>query len=114
MTVEHVTRERVRPVAGPLFRQVAALGVERIGGTKRRKLLALLAAYADAGESSPSARVLVATLGLPGGRWLAFRTFDHLLGLLERDGLLRVERSPWGSNERNRYTLTLDAERGAA
>ncbi len=97
------------PVRGPLFRQVCALGVKQIGGHKRAKLLALLAAFADAGETSPSARVLVHKLGLGGGR-RSFRAFDALVAALERDGWLTVARGD-GRQLRNRYTLRLDGRR---
>jgi hypothetical protein len=70
-------RERVEPVLGPLARAAAKTPV---GGSKRRKLLVLLAAYADAGESSPGAATLATRLKVP------MRVFDGLLAALERDG----------------------------
>ena len=83
------------PVAGSTFRRVAALPVE---GHKRRKLLCLLAAYADAGEPNPPVRILAQRLHLP------VRKVDALLRRLEADGYLRVARE---RDQRNRYELLL-------
>jgi hypothetical protein len=94
-----LARESVEPIAGERFRRAATLDIE---GAKRRKLLCLLAAYADAGEPSPPMRELVRRLGLP-----KRTNIDGLLKLLERDGFLRVR---WGSqerDERNVYDLRL-------
>jgi DNA-binding Lrp family transcriptional regulator len=80
-----------------------------VGGTKRRKLLVLIAAYADAGEPSPPMRQLSDRLGLPA------KVIDRLLDRLEQDGWLTVEwagnsNAPagarWdGGHRRNRYVL---------
>src|SRR5690348_9018925 len=91
-------RPDVKPRAGETFRAVARL---QIAGQQRRKLLALIAAYADAGERSPRVKLLAATLGVhPGG-------IDSLLHMLVDDGLLVVR---WGDKtkfERNAYTVLL-------
>jgi DNA-binding MarR family transcriptional regulator len=81
MTAE--TKPRPVPVAGPLFRQVAALKLE---GVKRRKLLALIAAFADAGQDRPTVAELAERLKLDQ------RKVISLLDRLVQDGLL--ERSP--------------------
>jgi DNA-binding IclR family transcriptional regulator len=53
----------VRPVAGPLFRKAAGLD---IGGGKRRKVLALVAAYFDGGaDLSPPITELAERAQLP-------------------------------------------------
>jgi hypothetical protein len=90
------------PVAGPLFRAAAAVPVD---GTKRHRLLCLLAAYADGGEHSPPVRALAARLGFDDAHGL-----DALLRALERDGHLRVR---WraGRGGRNVYELRIE-ERG--
>jgi len=61
-------------------------------------LYVLLAAYADAGEASPSAATLCKRLGID------IKTLDALLRRLERDGHLRVA---WrqGPSQRNVYSL---------
>jgi hypothetical protein len=95
------TEVLVQPVAGARFRRAAALSVE---GDTRRRLLCLLAAYADAGEASPPIRVLLLRLGLTNAAQI-----DALLRSLERDGLLHVR---WGDSERherNTYELRLGA-----
>jgi hypothetical protein len=90
------------PVAGPLFRRAAALPIP---GEKRRRLLSLLAAWADAGETSPPMRDLVKRLGHTP------KKIDQLLSSLGTDGWIAVE---WagpggpghrGGPRRNRYTL---------
>jgi DNA-binding MarR family transcriptional regulator len=94
-------------VLGPLAKR--AMRVD-CGGKKRLKLLVLLAAYADAGEPSPPARVLAERLGIQ------VPDLDRLLKALQRDGHLKVA---WRAGERgksgarkNVYTLHLDeAER---
>jgi hypothetical protein len=90
--------ERVQPVLGTLARQ--AMRVDA-GGGKRRKLLTLVAAYADAGEASPSLRTLASGLKV---NW---QSAEALLKLLERDGFLEVA---WrqGRDQRNVYTVRLN------
>jgi hypothetical protein len=86
----------------------------------QRKLLILIAAYADAGERSPSLRELGARLAGQ-RRWhgrvkrsergdLSISKLDWLLRGLVRTGLLRVH---WGGESetgRNVYELRLGAE----
>jgi hypothetical protein len=90
------------PVAGELFREVARLDTERVGGNRRKPLLALLAAYADAGEERPPVRLLAKQAKL--GSW---QNVVQLLKRLEADGWIEVE---WASGygQRNRYRVTLD------
>jgi hypothetical protein len=73
-----------------------------VTGTKRHRLLCLLAAYADAGVCSPSMRELLGRLDLKNAMQV-----DALLRALQRDGLVRVR---WGEgeHERNVYELRLD------
>src|SRR4051812_21928894 len=84
----------VRPIAGATFKRIAA---QRIEGTKRRKLLALIAAYSDGGQPSCSADELAERLG-----WEPIKV-RVLLERLEADGL--VERT---RNRRRRYRVLLD------
>ena len=86
---------RDEPVAGarPNARAAARLPTK---GRKRHKLLLLIGAFHDAG-CDPSVRMLAARSGF------TTATVIRLLGALERDGLLEVERRP--SPERDRYTL---------
>jgi hypothetical protein len=86
------------PILGPLAKRAMRIGA---GGKKRLKLLVLLAAYADAGEPSPPARVLAERLEIN------IDALDGLLRQLERDGYLTVA---WrkGADRRNVYTLHLD------
>jgi DNA-binding transcriptional ArsR family regulator len=70
----------IRPVAGATFRHIAAL---RIEGAKRRKVLALIAAYHDAGAASVSVTQLAARLDLPP------RIVGALLQRLSADGYVR-------------------------
>jgi DNA-binding MarR family transcriptional regulator len=65
-------------------------------GTKRRKILVLIAAYLDAGRDNPSITELAARARLR--RIAVVGIVDHL----EREGHLAVEREP---NRRNRYSL---------
>jgi hypothetical protein len=96
------------PIAGSLFREVAGIPTETIGGNKRKRLLALLAAFADAGEERPPVRLLARQARL-GSR----KAVVQLLKQLEEDRWIRVS---WASGygERNRYRLTLDREERAA
>ena len=93
--VRQPPRERATPTLGPLAK--AAMRVET--GSKRRKLLVLIATYADAGEESPAAGTLAAKLGRP------VPVLDALLAALEREGLLEVERRP--PPQRNAYRVVL-------
>jgi len=96
---------RTEPIAGPLFR--AALEVSLTNDAHQRdnqKLLALIAAFADAGEPSPTVRDLAKRVGFAGKYWI--KKLDKRLRELERDGVLVVH---WGDKsqlERNRYQLT--------
>jgi len=94
--------ERPKPVRGERFERAARLPIE---GRKRRRLLALLAAYADA-SLEPSVNQLATTLKLDP------RKIDALLDALERDGWIRVEWAGTGRpgrrsapGRRNRYEL---------
>jgi hypothetical protein len=94
-----MTATTAKPVAGPTFRAAAALPVD---GAKRRRLLCLLAAYADAGEHSPRMRELSRITGFE------VPMIDQLLKALQRDGYVRV---PWRASDhhphrRNVYELT--------
>jgi DNA-binding MarR family transcriptional regulator len=74
------------------------------GGTKRLKLLVLIAAYADAGEPSPAAGTLAARMQLP------VPAVDQLLAALERQGLVEVVRGDVTKHERNTYRLRLTGD----
>ena len=87
-----------QPIAGPMFRQVAAL---RIEGTKRRKTLALLAAYTDGGRPAPPVAELADSLGF------RMPTTLGLLRRLEQDGFLLATRGGRGRRGRVRYRLRL-------
>ena len=76
-----------------------------VGGTKRRKVVAMLGAYADAGISDPSIRELAAGTRLPKP------VVCKLVDKLEEDGLVDIKRS---RGERNVYTLLLGPEGEAA
>lgn len=82
-----------QPVAGPTFRAAARVDV---GGRRRRRLFALLGAYADAGQHSPTVEELADRLAFKPRSVLA------LLLRLEADGHLTIDR-----RQPNRYTLTL-------
>ncbi len=113
--------ELVEPVAGPLFQAAARTSLP--SGKRdheRKRLLALLAAYQDAGHN-PSIREVALRLGPAVGDYLTgswhkrARRIDNLLRGLERDGVLVVH---WPSpdqkrrQERNRYELRLDGVEG--
>ena len=68
---------------GPLARAALRLPA---GGAKRRKVLVMVAAYADAGERSPSITQLARGTKL--SRWVVLNVIDRL----QADGLLIVER----------------------
>lgn len=67
----------------------------RVEGSKRRKILALVAAYIDAGRD-PSISELAARARLPRSAVIA------LVDRLESDGYLAIERAP---RRRNVYRL---------
>jgi hypothetical protein len=107
-----VTVEEIQPLMGPRARAAFKLPIE---GQKRRKLLVLIAAYADAGECSPGWRQLgprLAFLGWqdPPTRKIATR-FTQLFDALEREGWLEITQ-PTGQEraERKRavYRLLFD------
>jgi DNA-binding transcriptional ArsR family regulator len=81
-----------------MFKRASKVKIE---GRKRRALLLLLAAYADAGCDDPAANELVARI-----KDLNIGGFDGLLRLLEEAGLVTVDRDP-GQRRRNRYALLL-------
>jgi hypothetical protein len=98
---------------GPLAREALRLPLDG----EQRKLLVLIAAYADAGEHSPSLRVLGARLAGQ-ERWngrakvnesgdLAIGKLDWLLRGLIRKGLLRVRWRAEEHTKRNVYELRL-------
>lgn len=77
-----------------------------VGGTKRRLVLCLLAAYADVGVESPSMRELCERLDMTP------RRVDKILKRLEHDGFLRVRWRAGPPNaigqRRNVYELLVD------
>lgn len=86
------------PIRGPLFERVVGLRVE---GEKRKKTLALIAAFADAGQASPSLEDLAARLKLKPPQ------VAGLIGRLQADGYLVVH-GKW--KRPRRYELTLPEE----
>jgi hypothetical protein len=94
-----------QPIAGPMFRRVAAL---RIEGTKRRKMLALLAAYTDGGRPAPPVQELADRLGF------RMPTTLGLLRRLEQDGFLIATKGGRGRRGRVRYRLRLPDDEPAA
>jgi DNA-binding MarR family transcriptional regulator len=76
-------KPRPRPIAGPLFRQAAAL---HRGSPDHRRVLCLLAGFADAGEHRPTMPDLCERIRLPEHRIFA------LIDDLERDGWVTVTR----------------------
>ncbi|HET7052461.1 MAG TPA: hypothetical protein VFI09_00920 [Solirubrobacterales bacterium] len=78
---------------GPNTRRALVLPVE---GTKRRKVLVLIAAYADAGRDDPAISELSQRSGL------TYRQVVFVVDRLEADGWLEVRRS---HQRRNRYRL---------
>jgi hypothetical protein len=93
--VAPLSLNEVQPVLGPQARRAMRLDT---GGGKRLRLLVLLAAFADAGEPSPSAKTLRERLGVD------IKTLDALLKRLECDRFLEVA---WrsGPNGRNVYRI---------
>jgi DNA-binding MarR family transcriptional regulator len=90
------TDERPTPIRGPLFDQVLRLRVE---GQKRRKTLALIAAYADAGQSRPTLDELAGRLQMKPAQVRA------LIDRLAVDGYLVLHHRR--KTPRTRYELTL-------
>jgi DNA-binding transcriptional ArsR family regulator len=99
------TQQPQKPVAGPTFRRVAAMN---IAGAKRRKVLALIAAYIDGGCRPPTTGQLARHLGLSGQKVAA------LLKRLERDGLVVPTRCGRGRRSPLRYRLPLPNDPPAA
>jgi DNA-binding transcriptional ArsR family regulator len=87
-------QEPRKPVAGPTFRRIAAMN---IAGGKRRKVVALIAAYIDGGCRPPTTGQLAHRLGL------SRLTVAALLGRLERDGLVVPTRCGLGRRSPLRY-----------
>jgi biotin operon repressor len=102
---EVTTVTKPKPVAGPTFRRVAAMN---IAGGKRRKVLALIAAYADGGCRPPTTGQLARHLGLSPQKVAA------LLKRLERDGLVVPTRRGRGRRSPLRYRLPLPNDPPAA
>jgi len=96
--------DRSKPTAGPRYRSAAALPLP---DGRRRRLLCLLAAWADAGEPSPPMSDLTRRLSSRPDQ------VDSALERLERAGLIRVtwanpRSSPpgrRGATRRNSYEL---------
>jgi DNA-binding MarR family transcriptional regulator len=84
------------PVRGPRFAAVARM---RLNGQKRHRVLALVAAYLDAGIDDPSIAELAARARL--GRYVVVQLVDKL----EADGFITIERGCREARERNRYRL---------
>jgi DNA-binding MarR family transcriptional regulator len=85
----------------PLARRVLAADIE---GRKRKRVLAVIAAYLDEGHA-PSVREIAVRSKLRRGT-RDVPTLMALLRRLEEDGLLRVERST--PPARNRYEVLID------
>ncbi len=83
---------------GPLTRQAMTVPLR---GDPRR-LLILLAAYADAGERSPSAR------DLSGRMRCSVKRIDTLCRVLYGEGVLSVRWRAEPGTQRNVYKLSLD------
>lgn len=91
-------RPTKKPVVGPLTRQAMTLPLRG----EPRRLLVLLAAYADAGERSPSARDLSTRMGC------SVKRIDTLCRVLHGEGVLSVRRRAEPRTQRNVYKLSLD------
>lgn len=79
--------EPLRPFRGPNFERVARLPIP---GVKRKKLLALLAAFTDAGRSGSRTVDLARQLGW---KWVAT---NELLAYLQADGyVVRTKKGRW-------------------
>jgi hypothetical protein len=114
MTVFVQDRPRhFEPIAGPHFRAAARAPLSPGDHERdRRRLLALIAGYQDAGHA-PAVIELVRRLRLAGSGYIVgngqkrARRIDGLLRALERDGLLIVHWGDKSKRERNRYELRL-------
>jgi len=98
-------RAQASPHAGeqsyPLLRRVLAADIE---GAKRKRVLAVIAAYHDEGHA-PSVRKIASRAKLPASRRDAGRVAIALLRRLEADGLVRID---WATSPaRNRYEVLL-------
>lgn len=99
----------VGPVLGPQAKTALRLPIE---GQKRRKLLTLIAAYADAGNHEPSLRMLAARLSfirpelVRGHPRVPYTGLLHLLWRLEAEGWITMT-PPHGQSKPVRYTLHL-------
>ncbi|MHB1537132.1 MAG: hypothetical protein ACYCUM_13950 [Solirubrobacteraceae bacterium] len=93
-------RSTPQPTLGPLARGAAATAITG-KDPLLRKLLILLAAYADAGEASPPVRELERRLRCPPER------IDGLLKALIAERLLHVHWRGDPDTQRNLYTLRL-------
>ena len=82
-TVTTERPEEVQPIMGPLARGACALPIE---GSKRRKLVVLIAAYADAGVCHPSTHALLERI--PEMKGSAKKLYGCVRRLQE-DGLIR-------------------------
>ena len=94
MTTDTILVVARGPLAGARFKAAAALPIT---GSKRRKLLCLIAAYQDAGHA-PSVRQLAERID--GVDW---RGVDALLKRLVADGWIEVRWAKHG--QRNHYEL---------
>jgi hypothetical protein len=100
------------PIAGPLFKLAAQTTVR--GDPGNRKVLALLSAYADAGEHSPPVKELARRLKM------TVPEVDTRLDILSRQRLIWVVWSPYHRHgeqtrdelkgSRNRYVLLFAGE----
>lgn len=97
------------PIAGPLFRAALDVPLARDDHERdNRKLLCLIAAYADAGQPSPTVRNLARRVGFT-GKHRAMK-IDKRLRELERDGVLVVtwaDKEARQRGERNEYELRI-------
>jgi DNA-binding MarR family transcriptional regulator len=91
-------KPRPRPIAGPLFHQAAKL---HRGSADHRRVLCLLAGFADAGNHRPTMPELAERIRLPEHRIFA------LIDDLQADGWLTVRRRKL--KPRRLYELHLEA-----
>lgn len=89
------------PVLGPHARATMKWTASHLppDSIRRRKLLVLLAAYADAGVADPPFSLLMPRLKVG-----PFK-LDHLLKRLELDGLLAIDWGDKDAQQANRYQL---------